>query len=193
MLIVLTFIADQVSQAEKLVDWMFFISGRQQGESILLVAGSDVHAEFTTKIRLSAEVAFKNVELIAADPKNLLGAAMEHVEAAYKEPWILLEPDCVPLIPRWMESIDLAYVRQPKKIMGAHLKNSEKTWLARQSVYPCDVNRFASRDLTPLSTKVQIIQQGRYEKREDVRPDAVLFCSDKTGELMKALRAEMKK
>jgi hypothetical protein len=198
MLIVLTFIADQVQAAERLVDFIHFIHGKQKAKSILLVAGNDVHEEWKTKIRLSSEVAFTNVELITADPKNLFSAAMEHVEAAYKEPWILLEPDCVPLVPMWIALIEDAYNQQSKKIMGPYLKNSEKTWLARQAVYPADINRFSSRDLTPLSSMTRVIQLGKYEKREDVRDKsntdwAYLFCGDKTGELMRALRSEMKK
>jgi hypothetical protein len=46
-----------------------------------------------------------------------------------------------------------------------------------------------------MSTKIPIgglIQIGKYEKRENVGANTVLYCSDKSGELMKTLRLEIK-
>lgn len=197
MIVNLTFNAEQAESAENLLDFIFFLHGRKKAYSIVLVGANNVHGEFSTKIRLAAEVAFFEVDIISTDAANLFGAATERMEA-FKEPWIALDPYCVPLIPRWIEAIEDGYENQPKKIFGPYLKDGDKLWLARNSVYPADLNRMPKTEWTPFSTKTRIIQLGKYEKREDVRDKskddpAYLFCGDKSGELIKSIRSEMKR
>jgi hypothetical protein len=187
MIVCVTIKAEDVAAAEKLVDWMFQLNDRQQMESILLVFGSDVHEEFQTKIRLSAGVAFRNVDLITRDPANLFNAAAEYISNAYKSPWIYLDGYCVPLKKAWLDELQLEYMRQPKRIMGPHLKNPTKTWLSPHSIYPADFGRMPQRDWTEFSTKIQTIQLGRFTDMSEVRGNAVLFCSDRSGKLLEQL------
>ncbi len=191
MIIVIPILPDQAEAAETLCDFIYQLSGRQQSGSCLLIASDDVHAEFKLKCQLAAEVAFSNVEVVTANKDNLFPTAISKIAANYKEPWLWLEPDCVPLKNGWREELETFYFTQPKKCAGAHLMDTAtgKHWLGRQSIYPAD--NFPA-DVFMASTKCRLIQQGSYTKREDVRPDAVLFCADKSGDLIAALRSEMK-
>lgn len=196
MIIIIPILAAYGAMTEKLVDYIHFIHGKKKADTILLVAANDLHGEWRTKCQLSAEVAFNNFEIIYTDAGNLFNAAAAHMDANYKEPWLYLEPDCVPIIPHWIEALEDAYEFQNKKILGAHVKIGDQIKLARQSIYPHDLNRFIQNDLTSMSTKIPIgglIQIGKYEKREDVGANTVLYCSDKSGELIKTLRLEMRK
>jgi len=163
----------------------------------LLVGANDTHEEFRTKIKLAAEVAFREVDMILADAANLFGAAVARMDG-YKSPWVYLDAFSVPLTPRWLESLEDHYDDSPKKILGPYLKDGDKIWLGRHSIYPPDICRHTDGDWTPLSTKTRIIQLGKYTGRADMRDKskddpAYLFCGDKTGELIKTLCSEMKK
>ena len=189
MLIVIPFNSEQAEQAEALLDWIYALSGKAQSGSCLLIAASDLHPEYQLKVRLAAEVAFSNVELAIANKDNLFETAVAKVREIYKTPWLCLEPDCVPLKPDWQKQLSDFYDAQPKRCAGSHLidKESGKQWLARQSIYPPD--NFPA-DTFLASTKYRLIQQGTFGK-DLIRADAVLFCSDKSGELIKSLREEL--
>jgi hypothetical protein len=191
VIIVIPYTAEQAEAAESLCDWVYALSGKKQSGSCLLISTDDTHPEFQLKVRLAAEVAFEFVDSATANKDNLFKTAVSRIADNYKEPWLWLEPDCVPLKPDWREQLSAFYDSQPRKCAGAHLtvKESGKLWLGRQSIYPA--TNFPP-DPFIASTKCRLIQQGVYTKREDVRPDAVLFCSDKTGELITTLRDELK-
>ncbi len=190
MLVAISFNADSASQAEKLCDFIYFLSGKVQSGSCLLVCSNETHPEHRLKVQLAAEVAFENVDLITG--QNSITAAAEKVKNSYKGEWLYLESDCVPLVKDWREKLKLAYDSQPKKILGSHLKVPESgdIFLGKFSIYPNDFNEAS--DKITASTKTKLIQYGLYSKREDVRKDAVLFCSDKSGDLIKVLREELK-
>ena len=196
MIIALTYTSEQAQAAEWLLDFIFFLHNKKQAPAIVLVGANDVHEEYRTKIKLAAELAFLDVDMILADASNLFPAAVERMES-YKDHWIYLDPYCVPLMPRWMDAIDDHYEAQPKKIMGPYLKDERGSWLDRFSVYPADLSRIQKTDWTPYSTRTRIIQLGKYTGRADVRDKskddpAYLFCGDKTGELIKTIRSEIK-
>lgn len=197
MTIVIPFIKEQAAAAERMIDWIFWLNGQKKLDAVVLIAANYTHAEYTTKIRLSAEVAFNQVENISADTAGLFNAAADYADNNLKSSWLYLEPDCVPVKKDWQYELEIAYRSQPKKILGAHWKTeSGKFMLNRASVYPYDLSRYMSRELIQMSTKVPaggLIQLGKFEKREDVNPNTVLFCSDKSGELIKTLRKELKK
>jgi len=190
LLIVIPFNASQAESAEKLCDFIYFISGKQQQGHCLLVASSDVHDEMKLKVKLAAEVAFENVNL-AVTRANPFSETVKLVSQNYKSPWLWLEPDCVPLKKDWLDQLEAAYDVQAKKYMGAYYKNdSGQVFLARQSVYPANAgsDRGDDSDVATYSTKCRLIQIGKYEGVTKLRPDAVLFCSDKTGALINDLR-----
>lgn len=197
MTIILAYNKEQARNAESLCDWIFWLNGQKKLDAIILIPANDMHAEYMTKIRLSAEVAFNQVENISADRVGLFESAVDYADNNLKSSWLYLEPDCVPVKKDWQHELEIAYRSQPKKILGAHWKTEGgKFTLNRASVYPYDLSRYMNRDLIQMSTKVPaggLIQLGKFEKREDVNPKTVLFCSDKSGELIKVLRKELNK
>ena len=197
MLLVIPFDASNAPVAEGLIDFIYFLSGKKKRGHCLLIAASSVHEEFRLKIKLSAEVAFENVELEIGEIN--LPSIAKLVGESYKSNWLLLDAYCVPLKKDWFETLENLYQSQPKKHLGAYIKTIgndkvEQIMLARNSVYPPNAIQDieAKLDLRKASTKCRLIQQGVYEKREDVRPDSLIYCSDKSGELMRTLRKELK-
>lgn len=155
LLIVIPLTVETAPQAERMVDWCFYLNGGKPKGFCLLVAASDVHGEMCTKIAISSEVAFESVELIVAPESQSASSTMlmnhlfkfagEYIMRHFRCPWLFLEPWCVPLKPDWQEHLMLAYNSQPKRYMGGHLQyapaegeNPAKLCLARQSVYPSD-------------------------------------------------------
>jgi hypothetical protein len=190
LLIVIPFNASQAESAEKLCDFIYFISGKQQQGHCLLVASSDVHDEMKLKVKLAAEVAFENVNL-AVTRANPFSETVKLVSQNYKSPWLWLEPDCVPLKVGWIGALQEAYDNQPKKYMGAYYKNEAgQLFMARPAVYPAyaESDHGDISDVTTYSTKCRLIQIGKYEGVTKLRPDAVLFCSDKTNALINDLK-----
>lgn len=188
--------------AETLIDFIYQLSGRKQSGSCLLVAAPEVHEEMRLRIQLSAEVTFQNVEMIIATPitqsakqekvAHLLKTASEHIKKHYRDEWLWIEPDCVPLKPDWIEKLKAAYHAQPKRYFGAFLKwNDGKLSLARQSIYPPNAFDDFQRNVDPISsaTKTYLIQQNFFPA--DLREESVLFHSDKSGELIGMLRKQI--
>lgn len=188
LLIVIPFDASQAESAERLCDFIYYLSGKSPSGSCLLIAAHDTHPEMRIKVRLAAEVAFENVNLQAVNGVPFEDAA-KIIAVNYKSPWLWLEPDCVPLKQGWMDDISKAYDNQPKKFMGAYCKNGDNSmFMARQAVYPAQIDSARTGDPTIYSTKCRLIQIGKYEGVEKLRPDAVIFCSDKTGALISDLK-----
>lgn len=217
----LMFSAGDAPRAETLLDWIYQLNNKTQHDNpLLLVAASNVHAEMQVKVRIAAELAFKHVELAVANNTDaekvmsfnrLFRATAQTVKDRYSLPWLLLEPDCVPLKADWIEHLELAYHSQPKRFFGPHLKfqvrDEEKMCVGKVAVYPndaandlngfCDTivpfNQLAGELIVPRSTKTRLIQQLDIAGEEDsnkVRPDAVLFHSDKTGAIIRRLQSQ---
>jgi hypothetical protein len=219
MIVVLGYNSGDAVLAERLMDWCFELAGRKQMEHpCVLVAAPNVHPELQVKVKLAAEVAFVHVEGFKAageigdkitGSNRLFKAAAQIVANGYSAPWVMLEPDCVPLKRGWLNELQSAYLAQPKRFFGPHAKfmvgDQEKTCLVRTAVYPnnavvdvspyCDslapFNQLAAEVIVARSTKGRIIQQLEVRGKEDldkIRPDAVLLHSDKTGQTIEAIR-----
>ena len=202
-LIVIPFNAADASMAESLCDWIYFLSGRKQSGSCLLVAYKNVHEEMQVKVSAAAEVAFEHVELTIAPEisstakkdriNHLFRVASDYVSKNYRLPWLWLEPDCVPLKKDWIQTLATAYEAQPKRYLGAYMKAAEdKFFLARVSIYPPDAIKdlAASTPLVSLATKTRLSQEIKYTESDldKIREDAVLLHSDKSGKLIIHLR-----
>ena len=203
-LIVIPFNAADAPLAEKLCDFIYFLSGRKQSGSCLLVAYKNVHEEVQVKVSAAAEVAFSNVELVVAPEisssakpdrvNHLFRFAADYISKNYRLPWLWLEPDCVPLKKDWQEQLGAAYESQPKRFLGAYMKTAEdKFFLARVSVYPSDAIMDLSSSATIVSraTKTRLTQEIKYNHETDlakIREDAILLHSDKSGKLINHLR-----
>jgi hypothetical protein len=217
-IIVLPYCEQNAQTAELLLSWIYRLNYKEQRGTILLIASHDCHPEIQWRTRVSAEEFFTNVEQVVAkelSPGNktyrvnqTMKFASQFIQANYRTPWIWLEPDCVPLTNDWLERLELAYNAQPKKYLAPQqIWNRDKAEVAisRIAVYPhnswgdlsklCDTNqpfeRYGGKALLDKSTKTQLIQNlPEYTKVEDVKSDAVLLHRDKTGALIRYLRAK---
>lgn len=204
LITVLPFCAADAARAERLCDLIYWLSKSPAGHA-LLVAASDVHPEMRAKVRLAAEVAFESVDLheplMTATTNKLFGQAMKHARQNYTWPWLWLEPDAVVLRQSWREELLEAYVGQPRRYMGPHIKSGEQVFLSRVAIYPTqganDLQQFvdgaapfdraAGELMVKRSTKSRLIQHALYSDKTVIREDAVVLHSDKTGALVEQL------
>ena len=220
LLIVIPFCKTDGAQAEQLCDWIFQLNESVPIGHVLLVAAADVHPELMTKVQLAAEVAFNTVTIFrdggnTAPTKNekinrMILNASEFVAKHFNWPFVLLEPDSVPLKPEWIEAIATAYESQPKRFLGSFMQfqaadKSNKLCLARSGVYPVNAadtlrafcgtaapfNMLAGETIIPMANKSGLFQQLEIKDVADlakVRPDAVVVHGDKRSILLTSLQ-----
>jgi hypothetical protein len=214
ILIVIPIIPETAAKAEKLLDWISELNEKEKHGDVLIVFSSNVHPEQRLKIQITADVTFETVSILngtmlpEAKLNAMFKAAAEHVLANFKVPFMWLEPECLPLKSSWMAELTEAYVRQPKRHMGAHLFTQgkpDKLHLGRIAIYSSDMAVDSGAFFKPgesfeiqgadtllsRSSKSRLIQYLNYESKSDfdkIRKDAVLLCSDKTGQLAGQLR-----
>lgn len=205
--------------AENLCSWIYRLNGRKQHTACLLVAAHDAHPELQLKLRISAEVAFAHVDLLVlpkheGSKNNRVNHAIRHashyIASNYRTPWLWLEPDCVPVKSDWLEQLEEAYGGQPKRYLAAHqdwgTPEKPRICIARQAVYPtganreldpmCNTNdlfeRYGGLGLATKSTRTRLIQQvPEWTPQTVIREDAVIVHRDKSGDLIRKLRARM--
>lgn len=201
LLTVIPFCAADWERAEHLLDWIFQQNKRVPFGHCLLSAAGDTHAEMRLRVKISAELAFRHVtEFLAAKEVQMPPQIHLFRETALfvgrntRWPWLLLEPDAVPLVPNWLASLAAEYDNQPFRYMGNHLKSASGPLLDRVAIYPASaVNDFdTKREFISMSSKSRRIQFGRFVEGDQgklLREDAVLFHGCKDGSLIKLLRA----
>lgn len=146
---------------------------------------------------------------------HLFNVAATIMQRGFRRPWLWIEPDCVPLSHNWITAIAEAYDAQPKRYFGPHckfmVKDQEKISLGRVACYPPDAlndvngycmvpdvpfSQLAAEVLVVRSSKCRLIQHVIISRNEDlanIRADAVLLHSDKSGisiEQMRSVRAQ---
>lgn len=185
ILTVIPITKDNAKQAERLLDLIYWQAGKEQIGNCLLAFAGDVHPEDQKRLKLSAELAFDVDTEFCAGYRG----ASDTVYTRYKCPWLYLEPDCVPLVPGWLDTLSIEYAKQPKRYMGPFLaKPGEAAFLSRVSIYPPDAARDAVASLVPMATKTRLIQELRFTGDEaKIRPDAILLHGDPSGALVEKL------
>lgn len=201
---------------ERLLDWIFELHGRQPRGHGFIVCASDVHAEMMKKLEISAQLAFETFTVTQAKASERVRNAermndlflfvAERMAADYRAPWLWLEPDCVPVRDDWMAKLADCYYDQPKRYVGPHLKIKEATFLSKVSMYPVgaihDLKK-ACAESVPFwvagsgvtlskSTKTRIVQHGIFVPESglaQIRPETVLYHSDKTQILIELVRS----
>lgn len=199
-------------RAEKLLDLMLFLQDKQPDGHGVLALAPDVPQENRDKLRITAELVFSSLEVFNVkempevgdqkETKSLFVDAMfeavaRRMNTAYKDPWLWLEPDTVPMKKGWKNYLAASYDSQPKRYMGGRMKAGESQFLTLLCVFPCDTLRdmeaawsanmpfrFYAFDLsnkTPLVQNLPIISDADAEK---VRSDALLVHGDKAGILI---------
>jgi len=208
LLVVIPTHKGDAARAEQLIDTIYNLEGRVAKGHCLLVCAPDVHSEMVAKLRLSASLAFETVEVFdqvqvitmtkhEQTMEMLLGTA-RHIAENYTWPFLWLEPDCLPLVPGWLDKLAAAYENQPRRYLGLRLMSSGGiTYLSRTSIYPPDALKdleYASAMGTPFDQVVvkksincrlfQFLSVQEEADREKIRPDALLLHHDKRGLLL---------
>lgn len=213
--IAIPYSANDAVLAERLLDFIFFLNGRQPLGHVLL-ASYDVHEEMKMKVGIAAEVAFESVTKIEVPrlqgqqqrtkteyANQLFRQVSQWMAQRTRWPWLWLEPDCVPLKKDWISVLADAYEGQPMRHLGSHMKSGDKLFMARVGIYhpgvfsevdkvcegstPCNVNA----NLMEKCGKTKLIQQmviGGEDDISKIRPDAVLLHCDKIGVVMEKKR-----
>lgn len=211
---VLAVSANDFAQAEQLLDLIAAQRKKTARGYILIVAAPDLHAEQTKRLQIAAKIGFAKVGLLPVGWKKDAGkgkyeqmnhvfrSAAAHIGRHYKEPFLWLEPDSVPVMSEWLEIIEDEYDRQPKLYLGPIVADEHgKKYLGRVAVYPRDCSQdinshcdgkapfeiSAGETLVHRAGKSQSFQQLVVNDPADcdkVRADAVLVHGDKRGILL---------
>ncbi len=216
LLIVIGTCASDAPLAERLLDWIFELHGRQPRGHGFIACAADVHPEMQKKLEIAAQLAFETFTVLQAKGSDrvrnvermndLFLFVAGHMAEAYRAPWLWLEPDCVPVREDWLSQLSDVYYGQPKRYVGPHLKIKEATFLSKIAMYPVGAIgdlRKACAETTPFwvggssvtlakSTKTRIIQHGVFVPENglsQIRPETVLYHSDKTQMMIEFLRA----
>lgn len=221
IVIVIPFCKNDGAQAEQLCDWIYQLNDGKPKGHVLLVASGDTHPEMVTKVQIAAEVAFQTVTIFVESSSAAPMRIPERVNKLFRElsefysshfnwPFLLLEPDAIPVLPDWMEQIVAAYEDQPKRFLGSFMQyagpdKALKLCLARVGVYPanaavtlksfCGVpvpfNMVAGDTVIPMANKTWLIQQMEIKDVADlekINPASVIVHGDKKGILLNSLQ-----
>lgn len=216
LLPVLAFSATDYAQAEKALDLIALYKERKPSGYILLVAAPDTHPEIHKRLQIAAKVGFESVGLLPVSfgkqpatskgegVNRLFKAAALHIQKHFKQPFVWLEPDSVPVGSQWLSNLSEAYDEQPKRYMGSIMgKEDAPKHFGRVGVYPVDCsqdidkaaegatpfNIVAGEALTNRATKSKLFQVLAIETADDlakVRENAKVVHGDKSGILLNA-------
>jgi hypothetical protein len=159
--IVLPFIARELPQVVRLLDWIFELAGEtplRRTLYLLPVKSLKIGGPSRTggDVMTSARAAFADVQMIidaegvesdwkldeqmrdAAGPNSLFRqAAWFFYLHRNSGPWLWLEPDCVPLVKGWDDTLEMAYKAGGQPFFGARMKfRTGDEYLSGAAIYP---------------------------------------------------------
>lgn len=127
MIAVIPFCSADEREAKKLLEWILELGGCRN-HSCLLVVDAEVDWSVGREALTIANKAFRSAKIIATHkqfdgpwplPQNqMFRFTAEYVETHIKESWLWLEPDAIPLCPKWLETLDAEYQVVGKPYMG---------------------------------------------------------------------------
>lgn len=130
---------------QRLVDWIHELGGCS-AHDCRLIADAGVHYESVRKIRDSAARSFREVVVHTnQQPVSgwIEGSNSLFMTACYLcqgQPFLWLEPDAVPLKPRWLDAIQTEYVACKKPFLGPIIHHQQPGWpnpyMEGVAVYP---------------------------------------------------------
>lgn len=126
MIVALLFSSKDSAAAQELLRYIAALGGCKAHDALLV---ADFATPFAScqKMRRLAKQSFREVRCISngksvegwpAGPNSLFLAAATYISQAWPQPWLLLEPDCVPLKPDWLDQIETAYKVSNSVFMG---------------------------------------------------------------------------
>jgi len=213
MITTIPFWSGNAQQAERLVDWIFWLNDKKPRGHVLIVADHEVHAEVREKIKISAELAFDSFEVVRMtaklEPGNMVNQAFkkvaEYVKFSYRTPFLWLEPDSVPVVKGWQKKLADAYNDQPKKFCSGFVKVGEKMHISRHGIFCADAIADLGKYLTEKenfttvgadllalkTTEMKLVKDCEIRTDKDIptlTDGTLIVHGDKHGLLLKSLR-----
>lgn len=161
--VVIPYCERDMAQAKDLLLWIQELSGvKKLPNPCLLVADNKILPTDAAEVLRVAKAAFKSVKQVRL-PYNIklrqngssgwpLGAnwmfycTCIYIAMTETEPWLWLEPDCLPLKPGWLEKIEAEYAIAQKPFLGPVIETQNKSfrpqYLNGTSVYPANALRY---------------------------------------------------
>jgi hypothetical protein len=149
LLVVLPYCNKDVDLAEQLVAWMSEIK-TPTAAAILMAADDKVPRERIEKIARQAKSTFNFVKTMLIPvaeggwaPNMMFLQVAHQIQDQYRWPFFWMEPDCVPIVPDWLEQLENNYHECPKRFMGPLITQDKdpalpKIHLTGCSIYPPD-------------------------------------------------------
>jgi hypothetical protein len=225
MIVALGFCHKDYLAAEKLFRWMAELDGQQQNHSLLLMAAKAMKMEQIKLVEQAAATAFHAVfsrMTRKADERGWPVSSNTLFLTAYHEirrmggsPFLWIEPDCVPLKPKWIDSLLGEYLGVGKPFMGC-VYDCPWPHLTGCAIYPPEIEKYSpgilkcglrAWDMVDTdSTIANAHHSGQYQHEWGnfkyniaptfpnqaslgiIRPEAVLFHRCKDGSLIDRLR-----
>ncbi len=161
MLVVIPIHAGDIAQAKTLLEWILKL-GENKSHDCLIVVDAGTPFDKAIEIRELASAIFREVRLISnevptngwpAGPYSLFRAATKFIAESWPQPFLILEPDAIPLRRDWLDRIAIEYdaYRSHTPFMG-HIYEGEgqyagKKFMSGVAVYPADTEtRLIRRD-----------------------------------------------
>lgn len=180
-MVCLPFHSGDLSQAKDLLAWIVRL-GKNTKHECLLVADAGVQWDAAASLLNLAQETFGLAKMIATDkPLTSWPAAANQMflKAAHyvNEPFLWLEPDCIPIKAGWLDAICDAYAKAGTPFMGAMMTCQQPgfpaVYLSGNAVYPANAKDIiepflwagssswdiaAAQAITPLATNTLLIQ-----------------------------------
>jgi hypothetical protein len=199
LLIVIPMSAANAAHAELLLDFIFELENKEQAGSCLLFVDPNVHAELRERVKIAAEIAFNHCDLVESTglAKNPIDEIAAIVRDRYRSPWLLMEPDCVPLRKGWRNALAYAYDSQPYRFLGIkqqrRVNDATMFRVHPTAIYPPDGSLTTDKGVVMRTGATHLISLMNFEHGmtlDKIDQNAVLLKGDKTGGAIKLLRSQ---
>jgi hypothetical protein len=119
--------------ARSLMQWIGELGGCRP-HHLLLVPDSGVEPAAVAEIEAAGVGLFSGVQTVTVHvpdghsgwpkgPNHVFQFIAGYIGSNYRTPWLLLEPDCVPLCEGWLDALVSEYESVPEKFMGVVVNN----------------------------------------------------------------------
>lgn len=158
LLALLTFSGD-IQAAQNLLDWIGELGGCQNHALVIVADAGTPFDEASAALELGRK-SFRSAKLVAND-KSVMGwpdgswSLFQTAINFAREPFLILEPDAIPLKSGWLDAIELLYSRlQPDAFLG-HIYDCKQAFMPERlmsgiAVYPANM-----RELLPPAPSPQ--------------------------------------
>ena len=158
MILALGFCHKDYLAAEKLFQWMVELDGQQANHTLLLIAAKALKPEQIQIVERSARRAFHMVISRTTrvpdergwpvSSNTLFLSAYHEIKRMGGSPFLWLEADCVPLKPKWIDSLLGEYLGVGKPFMGC-VYDCPWPHLTGVAIYPPDIGKYSPDVLKP--------------------------------------------